>query len=202
MSRPDFITVFDFDKTLSYQDTTLPFFCFGTQGWSRGLRIIHFYMLAIAVKLGLLTVFALKDRLLQAYFKNWPKEKWEQHCLAFSRTITLNQLYKQTDWKQSGIWVISASFEDWLKPLFPAHIKVAASTILWENNQLKGIDRHLIGQAKADYLQKSGIQKIDQLFTDSKTDLPLAIMADTTVWVSGDQQQSMSRETLKQRFKV
>jgi len=202
MSRPETITVFDFDKTLTYKDTTLPFLCHGTHGITRLLRVLHFYLLAVAVKLRMLSVLALKESLLLHYFKDWSKEKWQQHCLAFSQTIHLNQLYRQTNWDQPGIWVMSASFEDWLKPLFPSHIKVAASTILWQNNQLKGIERHLIGQAKANFLRENGIQKIEILYTDSKADLPLAFMADAVVWVSGDKQQMMSRTVLNQRFKA
>ncbi len=191
--------VFDFDKTLTYGDTTLPLFCHGQSALRRKRIKWRYYVLAVLVKLRLLEVESLKKSMLNAFYKDYGAARWQAHCEGFAKSIRTNQLYAQTNWNESQKWVVSASFEEVLRPLFPQQVQLIGSKA---EPGTKGwhIVRHAYGKNKAQLLREAGIQNIFRLYTDSMADRYMMGMADEIVWVQGDKQTHYTRADWERRF--
>ena len=184
--------VFDFDKTLTYRDTTLPLFCF-QQGPLRRLGIcLCYYALAVLVKLNLLQVAALKECLLNVFYPSYDEPRWQQHCAAFAPSIHTNRLYAQTDWSTGQKWVVSASMEAVLRPLFPSNVQITGSIVRKTGGRWQ-LQQHPYGPQKATLLQAAGLLEAQRVYTDSRSDQYLMAMADEIVWVQGDQQTPYTR---------
>jgi phosphoserine phosphatase len=178
--------VFDFDKTLTYEDTTLSFFCHGLNTIPRVFISSQYYVLAFLVKMHFIEVLTLKSILLKWRFKNIEKNQWEKHCKDFAATIKTNLLYAQTDWTAIKLLIISAGFKDVLQHLFPHSVDVFASTVKCENGKWL-IEDHLYRSRKREVLIENGIQEIDEFYTDSWHDRSVMEMAKKIYWVKGDQ---------------
>ena len=186
--------VFDFDKTLTYRDTTLSLFCF-RQGPLRRLGIcLCYYALAVLVKLKLLQVAALKECLLNVFYQSYDEPRWQQHCAAFVPSIHTNQLYAQPDWLTGQKWVVSASMEAVLRPLFPSNVQITGSLVCKTGGRWQ-LQQHPYGPQKAKLLQAAGVLEAQRVYTDSESDRYLMAMANEIVWVQGDQQTHYTRAT-------
>lgn len=177
--------LFDFDKTLTYRDTTLPLFCYQQTRWRRGVMVVVYYGLAVLVKGGLLKTAELKRLMLQLFYGRWEQLRWEAHCATFAHSIRTNQLYAQTLWEEDQKWVVSASFEAVLRPLFPKQVKLIGSKITKVAGQWQW-QQHAFGREKAVLLQKAGVDRADRVYTDSHSDRFMMALATEIVWVAGD----------------
>jgi len=177
--------IIDFDKTLTYQDTTLGLFLYRLT-WSKKIICIAYYLLAsILVKVKFWTVLELKSKLMAWRFSGYEKLDWLTHANSYAATIQTNKLYKTLDWEKTDFIVVSASFKEVIEVLFPTNIKILASEISFEGN-VPLIGFHCFQHQKVAALANHGITKIDYLYTDSKSDLPLAKIAKEVRWVRGD----------------
>jgi hypothetical protein len=191
--------VFDFDKTLTYRDTTLPFLAFGLSPMQSMFCYISYYSLALLVKLKILDVLSLKTLMVKWRFRRYDDHGWKLHCKEFSAVIKTNSIYNQTNWNQSNLVVASASFKEVLLHLFPSSVLVIGSEVKIEKKI--SITKHAMGVQKAEHLRAEGIESFDRLYTDSLADLPLMKMAREVVWVQGDQQKLLSHETINNWLK-
>jgi hypothetical protein len=191
--------VLDFDKTLTYRDTTLPFLAFGLSPMLSIFCHILYYCLALLVKLKILDVVSLKQLMVKWRFKGYDDHAWKLHCKEFSAVIKTNSIYRQTNWDQSNLVVASASFKEVLLHLFPSSVLVIGSEV--EIEKKISITKHAMGEHKAELLRAEGIESFDRLYTDSLADLPLMKMAREVVWVKGDQQELLSHEKIKNWLK-
>jgi len=191
--------VFDFDKTLTYRDTTLPFLAFGLSPMQSMFCHILYYGLALLVKLKILDVLRLKQLMVKWRFKGFDDHAWKLHCKEFSAVIKTNTIYHQTNWVESDIVVASASFKEVLLHLFPSSVLVIGSEV--EIEKKISITEHAMGEQKAELLRAQGIESFDRLYTDSLADLPLMKMASEVVWVKGDHQKLLSHEKIKNWLK-
>ena len=191
--------VFDFDKTLTYRDTTLPFLAFGLSPMKSIFCYISYYSLALLVKLKILDVLSLKTLMVKWRFRRYDDHGWKLHCKEFSAVIKTNSIYNQTNWNQSNLVVASASFKEVLLHLFPSSVLVIGSEVKIEKKI--SITKHAMGVQKAEHLRAEGIESFDRLYTDSLADLPLMKMAREVVWVQGDQQELLSHETINNWLK-
>jgi hypothetical protein len=191
--------VFDFDKTLTYRDTTLPFLAFGLSPMQSMFCYISYYSLALLVKLKILDVLSLKTLMVKWRFRRYDDHGWKLHCKEFSAVIKTNSIYNQTNWNQSNLVVASASFKEVLLHLFPSSVLVIGSEVKIEKKI--SITKHAMGVQKAEHLRAEGIESFDRLYTDSLADLPLMKMAREVVWVQGDQQELLSHETINNWLK-
>lgn len=181
------VYAFDFDKTLTLEDSTLPFLLFGTTGWKRLTRRCFYYSTAVLVKLGLWTTAQHKQCWLSFYFRAWSKPSWQKRCSAFASTLAMHPLYKEIDWKRADrtYVILSASPVDWVRPFFPAEVFVFGSEVLFGPSGLEGISQELAGAAKLGPLQGMGIQKLEAFYTDHASDRPLAALAKQLYVVKG-----------------
>lgn len=182
--------VFDFDKTLTYRDTTLPFLAFGLSPIKSIHCHLRYYILALLVKCQCYSVLSLKQCMINWRFRNNDIQAWELHCKDFSATIKTNALYRQTNWKADNLVVASASFKEVLIHLFPSNVLVIGSEVAI-GKQIN-ITKHAMGKQKASLLMDAGIESFDRLYTDSLADLPLMKMASEVVWVKGDHQKLLT----------
>ena len=181
--------VFDFDKTLTYRDTTLPFFAFCAQ--QRGLplilaRKILWYFLAVFVKIGLVSNIQHKNFGVQLFLKDAARSQVQGWGRNFAKQIRTNRIYREIFPQYPNAIISSASLEDYLKPMFPNH-RVVASKLEYSDDDLVvrwGINNY--GDRKKIRLEQLGISQLDVVFTDSYSDRCLMKMASTTFLVSGD----------------
>ncbi len=182
------IWVFDFDKTLTRRDTTLPLLVYGCGPVVRCIRCVHYYLLAVAVKLGLMDHGNLKDKLFGRYFNGWTPERWQEHSSNFAETIEFSKLYYSIDWNDSTreIWVISASPASVIQCCFPETVKVLGSEMAFNSQGLEKLSVHMHGEAKQAALKRKGVNRIDCFFSDHYFDSSLAAMAREIYFVKRD----------------
>jgi hypothetical protein len=187
--------VFDFDKTLTYRDTTLSFFLFGLTPVGSMYCFTMFCVLVVMVKLKFIDVHRLKQAMINWRFKGSSLQAWENHCKDFATCIKTNALFRQVNWAEPSLVVASASFKEVLLHLFPSSVIVIGSEV----SCLQGIRiiKHAMGEEKAMLIRAAGIESFDRLYTDSISDLPLMKMAAEVIWVNGDQQTFLARDTIK-----
>lgn len=178
--------VFDFDKTLTYRDTTLAFFCHGLNTIHRVICTFLYYVLALLVKMRFIKVLTLKSILLKWRFKSIDKGQWEKHCKGFAASIKTNSLYALTDWADNNLVIISASFREVLQHLFPSNVKVMGTQVEISNGTVT-ITNHLYEERKRRALEEQHIYFIDEFYTDSWHDSSVMGMAKKIYWVNGNQ---------------
>lgn len=191
--------VFDFDKTLTYADTTLALFSHNQTLGKRVAIFFTYYALALLVKAKLLKVANLKALLLNLFFASWEESDFEGHCEAFSSSIRTNELYAQSNWREGHKYIVSASFEAVLRPLFPEQVTIIGSKI----QKIKGrwqVTVHAFGSRKAALLQKKGITQVWRVYTDSHSDRFMMAMAKEIVWVEGDKTTNFSRTGWESKY--
>ena len=186
--------VFDFDKTLTYRDTTLPFLAFGLTPVKSIHCHLRYYALALLVKCQCYSVLSLKQTMINWRFRSYDIQAWKLHCKDFSATIKTNALYGQTNWKDANLVIASASFKEVLIHLFPSNVLVIGSEVSI-GNQIN-ITKHAMGEQKVILLRYQGIESFDRLYTDSLADLPLMKMAREVIWVKGDHQKLLTPATI------
>lgn len=183
------VWVFDFDKTLSRKDTTLPLLLYGTTGFERLRRKLHFILLALTQKAGLISVLKVKEVLLKGYFRGFTKARWMKHCDCFAAGIVFSALYHQMDWSDPDIdyYVVSASPVDYLRPCFPERVIVLGSEVKFDESGVSGLQSHLSGAAKKQALLALGLSRFERFYSDHHSDAPLAEMAEEIYLVRGDE---------------
>lgn len=113
------ITVFDFDGTLTQDDTFISFarHCVGT--WNFVLGVFRAFPYLLSWKIGLCTGGKAKQKLYSALFKGKRKCDIEQSALTFRpkyRQEVLKMIEEQRS-KGEILYIISASLDLWLKPI-------------------------------------------------------------------------------------
>lgn len=181
------IIVFDFDKTLTDQDTTLMFFIFACRGsLVRWFAIPFYFLLMILTRLKLLSVLRLKEIGLRLFC---PRDlsDFNSLCREFSKTITLNGLYEEfvSSMENSDHFVIvaSASFEAYLTELFKGALIIGTRLSVDRNCKISGISSHPFRDEKREILEQHGFFNIDLFYTDSKNDIFTANISKRVEWV-------------------
>lgn len=182
------IWVFDFDKTLTKADTTLPLLVHGCRLPAKIIRKIQYYLLAVLVKLSLIDHKSLKNKLFSRYFGGWPKKQWEQHCADFARSISFNSLYYSIAWDntEKQYWVVSASPLELVRNCFPGSVHVLATEMLFTDQGFMGLALHMHGRIKKLELLKHGISQVDRFYSDHYFDSAVAAIAKEVFLVQGD----------------
>lgn len=174
------IVVADFDKTLTNYDTCTAFF-FSYNCKAKRFKILLAYGIKVLSKLKLVSVQSEKETLLSLFFGNSNKQFLE-HCKKFHEQIELNPLGVKVS-EDHSIVIVSASFTDYLKYLFPHHQLIATTLKVSATKKIEAIDQHPFADEKARLLKKKFKDGIDIFYTDSKNDLPTAKISKLTHWV-------------------
>lgn len=179
------IIVYDFDKTLTKKDTLFGFFRFNSKrNLSYIFKILIYIFLMVLTKFKIISNDRLKDLGIKLFLKNLTKEELDFKFENYGKTIEYNFLFKETNFETSDdIYIISASFEEYLKPIFSKNIKIIGSKINIEKNQL---EFNCYAENKILALNNQEINHIDIFYTDSISDLPLAKLAKKIMLIKND----------------
>jgi len=106
----------------------------------------------------------------------------------YSKKILLNKLYFNYNFNNLNeqILIVSASFHNYIYPLFPKNVKVIGSELGINKKKIVQLDSNCYSEKKVELLKNIGIEKIDVLYTDSISDLPLAKISSSIIIVSGN----------------
>lgn len=189
MSMTDKIVVFDFDKTLTCKDTVLGFFmnC-GRKSRLFPFKLAIYFLLMTLARLNIISNFRLKDLGIKIFMKNLDMDKIEAIARKYSehiRTRLLNKIYTDEYQKYNGSYIVSASFYEYLKYLFPKE-RIIASMIDYQNGKPMGLLFNSYKGNKISKLRELNINSIDILYTDGKSDFSLVGNSKTVFWVKGD----------------
>lgn len=180
------VVVFDFDKTLTYKDTLLGFFlCCSKNDYYLPIKLVILILIMFSNKLKLITNSEFKKISVRLMLKGKTKEFISTCSIEYSRRIKLNRVYYNTLVKYDQPFVITASFIDYICPLLIG-TKVIGSELEYHNGRINGVRTNCYGKIKRKELKKVGITHIDELFTDSLSDLPLARISHVINLVKGD----------------
>lgn len=190
------MVVFDFDKTLTYQDSLLGFYkelCKTNLDYL--LKLTCYAPLLILTKLKWLSNTSLKKIGVILFLKGKEKSEIETKALEYSKKIKLNKIhsnyFNNRDIDESdNIMILSASFEVYLRPIFENSVRVFGSTLNYDqNNRVHSLRDNLHGVFKKEFLQnKIGTQGVDKFYTDSYSDRFVAEISNTIIVVKGDKE--------------
>lgn len=177
------IIVFDFDKTLTYEDTMLEYFFYcGKQKGFFYFRAFEYAFFLVLRKFKLISNLKLKEHGIRIFISKRNKQQVTEISVGFSKTIplkkTVTDRLKAYDPTQFRVMIVTASFVDYVKPLYP-DLEVVGSEFSYKGDKL-GLKFHCYKKEKVVAMKKEGIDQIDVLYTDSGSDLPLAEISKQT----------------------
>ena len=181
------IVVYDFDKTLTTKDTVLGFFiACSKKDYTFFYNILVFFSLMVAHKIKLISNNHLKKIGVELFLKGKKKADLLDYGKTYSKKIPLNSVYHRFFKKEiSNPYIVSGSFLEYLLPIFP-NGNLICSEIEYAGDRVKTLKNNCYGLTKRILLEKRGITHIDQLYTDSLSDLPLAQIAGNIYLVKGE----------------
>lgn len=184
------VIVYDFDKTLTYKDTLFGFFKHAAKKdvfYPAKLFIYMSYM--VNTKLGIASNDRLKSIGIKMFLHNLDLSELEKKFESYHETIKFNKIFDDLSFhKDADYYIVSASFEEYLKPIFPKTITVLGSKINYKNNKAKDLGYNCYKENKVSSLKNENIEKIDILYTDSYSDYALAEIAEKIIIIKDDEE--------------
>lgn len=168
--------VFDFDRTLSKKDTNLAFFYFFAKKQKYGsLKLIIYFLYKIIQKFRVISNESLKNIGLSLFVRPLTYENYLELCKLFAKDIEINKevnkRYDEYCLANENVIILTASIKEYVEFLFP-EAKVLGSEIIF-NEKGTYLSFHCYGENKLYALNKNNIFQIDDVYTDSLSDLPL-----------------------------
>ena len=181
--------VFDFDKTLTYKDTVFGFFWFASKtSKGRLIKACFYWGLIVAAKLGFFSLNQAKNLGVKWFLGHHDAVSLNKISRRYAESIALNRIYHtHYEAHRQNALIVSASLDCYLKHLFDADRVIAAELKYDATNHPVGIQKGCQGEAKLERLAELGIERIHQLYTDSRSDAPLAEIADEIYLVKGNE---------------
>jgi phosphoserine phosphatase len=197
MKQP--VIVFDFDKTLTERDTLFGFYrSVHKDSWSFQFKRIINLGAALIYKMGIIDNDQLKKIGINLFLKGQSVNALKLKAKEYISDVKLNQIYYNNflDTQKQNRLIISASFEIYLKELFPDEI-VVGSLLKIENGKVVGLERNMFGNQKRNYLFNMGIEEIACLYTDSYSDLPIMKMSEKILHVKNGSLNEIERNKIR-----
>lgn len=184
-------TVFDFDKTLTYKDTLKDFFSLvGKMRFSATrlrLKQAIYFGAMVATKFRLLSNSDLKRWGVKLFVKGANRHQIANWGKFYAELITLNRVFEVNFQQHHGdAMIVTASFVDYVKPLFPNNVVVGAEFLYDHQGHVMDLKNNCYKEQKVECLNQLGVQTISALFTDSFSDKPLMDIAQKVYLVKGD----------------
>lgn len=185
------IQAFDFDKTLTYQDSLLGFFReVSPSTIAFRLRWVPFLAVAVLHKLKLASNDQLKAAGVALFLKGKGREEIHAAAQRYATKIKYNDLYRrlpEVTAKATTVIIVTASFEEYVGVIFPqAPYSVIGARLAWQNDRVVGLERNCYAAQKVDALEQIGITSVDEFYTDSESDRPVMNLAQRVFMVDGD----------------
>lgn len=163
------IVVFDFDKTLIYNDSLTEIFK-KEIGYRYHLLVVYFLFKFLS-KFGIISVKKEKELMLRFLF-NSNKDRFDKACIDFAKSVEFTPVIsKLRECILSGdrVILLSATYEKLLVYLFP-NIEIIGLKLDLCGNKIKGISQHPYSMEKYNLLIENNIVNIDFAYFDSKKD--------------------------------
>ena len=179
---------FDFDKTLTYKDTLLGFFL----ACARGPKLVKTAKLGVyvagmvATKAGAMSNDGLKRLGISLFLKGLTRAQVAEAGARYAAGIRLNEIHTTCFAPAPGAVLISAGFEEYLRPLFPANPVVASRLRYDASDGVSGLAFNCYGAAKVGALRAAGYEGFDVFYSDSYSDKPVMDISKTVYLVKGD----------------
>lgn len=162
------IIVFDFDKTLTYQDSLTQFFYERMKG-KRAILLPFYFFLKILSKFHFISIQKEKEL---AFSVLCPKSEALISDLlrifaCHIRLNPINKVVKSAVDNGAKVIILSASPEVYLKELYP-NCEVVGLQYIFTKGFM--ITQHPYGAEKMRLLKQKGIMQVDEFFYDSKSD--------------------------------
>ena len=185
----DKIIVFDFDKTLTVRDTNFSFFRFiGKNQPFYYARLLLYIALVIARKSNVISNLKLKNLGLYLFIGGKSENEILDLSLQFGKTIKLNNtvanLLMEYQKSENRVIIITASIGSYVRSIYP-NVEIIGSSIDFKSKIIK-LGIHCYEQNKIKQLSDIGLNRIDTLYTDSISDLPLAKISNNINIVSSN----------------
>lgn len=185
------IKVYDFDKTLTYDDTTLMFlyFCCNFLKTNKSMKKILVLFFAVLHKFKFLSNTEFKALSFGLVFKGRSKQVISDISRAFSEeknNIFNNLGNKVIAGSGKSQYVITASPECYVQMFFKNLIVIGTVFHFDSDGIYAGIKRNCFGSEKVIAIQERGISEINQFYTDSYSDRPMMEISDHIFLVKGD----------------
>ena len=125
MGKKAKVVVFDFDGTLTTNDTLIAFirFACGDAAFLWGF-LLHLPLLVL-MKLRLYDNGKTKERVFRHFFRGWTEERFNQTCEVFAanhRHLLRQQtvdILRQAQRDGARVLIVTASIDRWVQPFFP-----------------------------------------------------------------------------------
>ncbi|CAA6820409.1 MAG: Phosphoserine phosphatase (EC [uncultured Sulfurovum sp.] len=182
------VIVYDFDKTLTYKDTLRGYFVYsGKKDLFFLVKNIIYFFSMVLVKLKMMTNVQLKEIGIKLFLSKLEENIFKEKALNYHNKITFNKLFESLTYrKENNYFIVSASFEEYLKPIFPEVVNIVASKMTYVKSKPVGIKFNCYKENKVKALREVGVETIDILYTDSYSDLEMAKIAKKIIIVNQD----------------
>lgn len=179
------IIAFDFDGTLTDNDTLLNFFLRSKTKF-RFIKILVYLFYACLCKVKIVSNSALKDFGVKLFLNGKSRTEINEIAEAYGKAIRLNKIYDEYCKPLAGkAFIISASFHEYLKYIFPDDDIVASSLKYDESDKVTGVAFNCYKEQKLIALNRREIRHIDVFYTDNVVaDGPLVNISATTFIVN------------------
>lgn len=182
---------FDFDKTLTYRDTLAGYFFYiGKKRYgflNFAVRALMCFSGMVLSKFKIISNDQMKAFGIRLFLRGLDHATLDTWSAAYAQTIRLNRVYA-TEFLQknpAGL-IISASFEAYLKHIFPKNCIVAAKIAYDNSGFVEKLGTNCYGVQKVEALRALGIHKLDTFYTDSYADKPVMDVSKNVFLVKGD----------------
>jgi len=184
------IIVFDFDKTLTYKDTLFGFFRFAAKkDLLYTCKIFLYILFMILAKFSFISNGKLKDIGIKLFLKDLNRNILNEKFHTYHNLIEFNKVYNNLKYEDGNeYYIISASFEDYLRPIFPGFVTILGTKLKYYKDRAHALEFNCYKENKAKVIKDLNVQKIDVLYTDSYSDYPLAKISKQIVIVSSDKE--------------
>ncbi len=184
----DSVIVYDFDKTLTYKDTLFGFFYSSVKNPLLLFPKLTIYMGSMVLaKFKVISNTRLKEIGIRVFLKGKSSHDISLLAQKYAKVIPFNKLYERFDVDpKNRYFIVSASFQEYLYPLFSKDVHVIGSVLSYEKDKVCGLEFNCYKEKKVLALKKIGIDQIDLLYTDSYSDVALAKISKKIVIVDGD----------------
>ena len=184
MSR---IVVYDFDKTLTSDDTLFGFFRHAApKGVLYGPKLLLYIAAMAAAKWGIVENTRLKAWGVRLFLYGMEEERYLERSRSYARRIRCNDLcirLRHEEEPEESL-VVTASFVPYVSACMQEKMPVIGSDVQIEKGRVVALAYNCYGEEKARRLRAQGIERIARLYTDSYSDAALAKMAEEIYVVS------------------
>ena len=177
----------DFDKTLTYRDTLFSFYVYVVRKiapW-RVIYLPIYMQLMVLKRVDIISNESLKKLGVFFFLKGIGIEELNQVSIGYAQRIELNDLSHTLLKKPEDLTIITASFEIYVRNVFPATVKVYGSSLELFNGKVVSLGINLYGDNKGRYLSTLySHYAFDIFYTDSLSDESVFVYAKNVVLVN------------------